>query len=165
MFNLGLVGRNLNAPTFDGFDQDVTVTRPDGTSFVQTMHADDVKVEPQVAAGVAFIPIQTLTLEVDCDLTKNETLLSNFGSGMEYHTQNLSAGLEWNAFHFLALRVGAYKNLAQSDIGTVYTAGLGLNLWAVRIDLAGAVAGQTAQYNGKDYPKETRLAAQLSADF
>lgn len=165
MLNLGLIGRNLNSPSFDGFDKDVTVTRPDGTTFVQPMHADEVTLKPQLAAGVAFIPLETLTFEVDCDLTRNETLLSNFGSSKGYHTQNLSAGLEWDAFSAVALRAGVYRNLAESDIGTVYTAGLGLNMWLMRLDLGGAFSDETARYDGKDYPKEARLAAQLSMDF
>ena len=124
-----------------------------------TSHFDDVKLDPQVAAGVAFIPFETLTLEVDLDLTENETTLTG------YKTQNISAGLEWDAFRVLALRAGVYKNLAESDIGVVYTAGLGLNLWAARLDIAGAFAGDSEEFDGEDVPKETRVAAQLSIDF
>lgn len=142
MVNFGLVGRNLNSPKFDG---------PAGFS--------DVKIKPQFAAGVAFIPFETLTLEVDCDLTANETTLPG------YKTRNVSAGLEWDAFRFLALRAGARKNLAESDIGVVYTAGLGLNLWAARLDVAGAFAAKKEEFDGKDIPRETRAAAQFSVDF
>ncbi|BCA79249.1 conjugal transfer protein TraF [Desulfuromonas sp. AOP6] len=151
-FNLGLVGRNLNSPTFDG----LTVVNPDTGA---TSHFADVKLDPQVTAGVAFIPFETLTLEVDLDLTENETTLTG------YKTQNISAGLEWDAFRVLALRAGVYKNLAESDIGVVYTAGLGLNLWAARLDIAGAFAGDSEEFDGEDVPKETRVAAQLSIDF
>ena len=151
-FNLGLVGRNLNSPKFDG----LTVVNP---YTLETSHFADVKLDPQVAAGVAFIPFETLTLEVDLDLTENETTLTG------YKTQNISAGLEWDAFRVLALRAGVYKNLAESDIGVVYTAGLGLNLWAARLDIAGAFAGDSEEFDGEDVPKETRVAAQLSIDF
>ena len=151
-FNLGLVGRNLNSPKFDG----LTVVNP---YTLETSHFADVKLDPQVAAGVAFIPFETLTLEVDLDLTENETTLTG------YKTQNISAGLEWDAFRVLALRAGVYKNLAESDVGIVYTAGLGLNLWAARLDIAGAFAGETEEFDGEDVPKETRVAAQLSIDF
>ncbi|MDW7645550.1 MAG: conjugal transfer protein TraF [Desulfuromonadales bacterium] len=151
-FNLGLVGRNLNSPKFDG----LTVVNPYTGA---TSHFADVKLDPQVAAGVAFIPFETLTLEIDLDLTENETTLTG------YKTQNISAGLEWDAFRILALRAGVYKNLAESDIGVVYTAGLGLNLWAARLDIAGAFAGDSEEFDGEDVPKETRVAAQLSIDF
>ncbi len=145
--NFGLVGRNLNSPEFDGF------TMNGGAD------VEDVKLEPQFAGGIAFIPTTTLTLEADLDLTENETTLKG------YDTRNLSFGLEWDAFRFLALRAGAYKNLAEDDIGWVYTAGLGLNLWAVRLDVAGAFSSENEEFDGDEIPAETRLAAQLSVDF
>ena len=155
LFNFGLIVRNLNTPEFDGFDVSTRLSNG-STSLV---HVASVKVKPQVAAGVAFIPLETLTLEVDYDLTENDTLLSN------YATQNLSFGIEWDAFHFLALRAGAYKNMVQSDIGVVYTAGLGLNFWVMRLDIGGAYSDETARYDGKNYPKESQVSAQLSVDF
>ncbi|MFH7321319.1 conjugal transfer protein TraF [Desulfurivibrio sp. D14AmB] len=151
--NLGLIGRNLNSPKFDGFSY-----VPTGSS--QTVLVPDVKVKPQVTAGVAYIPFTTLTLEANLDLTNNETTLPG------YRTRNLSFGLEWDAFRFLALRGGAYKNLAESDIGWVYTAGLGVNLWAARLDLAGAFAAKKEKYDKDDeLPREIRGMAQLSIDF
>ncbi len=147
--NLGIVGRNLNSPKFKA----PANPRPDGYRF------PDVTLKPQATAGVALIPFETLTLEVDYDLTKNETTLPG------YKTRNLAVGLEWDAFRFLALRAGAYKNTLEDDIGWVYTAGLGVNLWAVRFDVAGAFAGDKVEYDGEQVPKETRVAAQLSIDF
>ncbi|AMV71414.1 hypothetical protein JCM30471_32520 [Desulfuromonas carbonis] len=161
MVNFGLIGRNLNSPEFDGFTS--TTQLSNGTT--QTVNVAAVKIKPQAAIGVAFIPFETLTLEVDYDLTKNETVLKNPVTQEHYSTQNISAGLEWDAFRFLALRVGIYKNLAESDIDVVYTAGLGLNFWLMRLDVGGAYSGETARYDGEDYPKESRLAAQLSFDF
>lgn len=146
MFQFGLVGRNLNAPEFEG----PTI---DGFTF------DDVTLDPQVAAGVAFIPFETLTFEIDLDLTSNETTLSG------YETRNFSAGIEWDAFRFLALRAGTYKNLAEDDIGWVITGGLGLNLWAVRFDVGAAMATRTNQFDDEDYPAEARLNFGLSVDF
>lgn len=156
MFNLGVTGRNLNSPEFDGFKKDILLSN--GTTIV-TIDAPAVTIDPQVTAGVAFIPHPTLTFEVDYDLTRNETILQ------DYHTQNLALGLEWDAFRFLALRLGAYRNLAEDDIDWVYTAGLGLNFWAVRIDVAGAMASEEVQYDGEDTPVESKLAAQISVDF
>jgi len=150
MFNFGLVGRNLNSPKFDG----PTVVLPTGT-----ITFDDVRIDPQAAFGLAFIPIETFTLEADIDLTKNKTTLT------DYETQNVMVGLEWDVFRFLALRGGAYKNLAEDDIDWVYTAGLGLNFWAVRIDLAGAMSSSKEQFDDDDIPKETRASLQLSVDF
>ncbi|MBU0676280.1 MAG: conjugal transfer protein TraF [Proteobacteria bacterium] len=148
--NLGLVCRNLNGPTFDG----LTVTTNS-----MTYKVDDVKIDPSLTFGAAFIPFETLTLESDLDLTTNETALPG------YDSQYLRFGLEWDAFRFLALRVGAYKNLAESDIDWVYAAGLGLNLWAVRLDLGANMASSSTQYDGEDIPKELNVQAQLSIDF
>jgi hypothetical protein len=145
-FNFGLVGRNLNDPTFKG----PTVN---GTTF------PDYTLHPQVAAGAAFIPFPTLTLETDLDITRNTTALPG------YDTQNLSGGIEWNVLHFLALRAGMYRNLAEHDIGNVITAGLGINLWAVRLDAAGAVALKKTTLDGNSIPRETRAALQLLMDF
>lgn len=148
---LGVVGRNLNSPKFKG----PTVTNLDGS----VTKFQDVTVKPQAQAGIAFIPFETVTLEVDYDLTKNETLLGG------YETQYLRAGVEWDIFRVLALRGGVYTNMAEDDIGLVYTAGVGLNLWAVRFDVSGAVSSKTMEYDGKEYPREAHVVAGLSIDF
>jgi hypothetical protein len=141
-FNFGLMGRNLNAPKFDA---------PAG------FH--DITMDPQVTAGVAWLPLKTLTLEVDCDLLRGETTLRH------YDTQNASFGVEWDMLRFLALRAGAYKNLAEGDIGPVLTGGLGFNFWAARLDLAGAMSLDTAEVDGNDVPEEARASLGLSVDF
>lgn len=155
MVNLGLVGRNLNAPTFDGFSKQKLLS----TGALRPVQADSVTLDPQVTIGVAWIPTETLTLETNYDLTKNKTVFSG------YDTQNLAFGLEWDAGRVLALRAGAYKNLAEKDIDWVYTAGLGLNLWGARFDLAAAMSEQKTSFDGDDLPNEAQLSAQLSLDF
>ena len=161
MFNFGLTGRNLNSPKFDGFTKSISYTLEDGTLFtpLNDLKVADVKLKPQATAGIAFIPFETLTIEVDYDLTKNETVLT------DYKTQNFSAGLEWDLLRFLALRAGTYKNMAESDTGWVYTAGLGLNLWAARFDLAAAMSPDKVQYDGEEVPKLAKVSAQFSVDF
>jgi hypothetical protein len=152
--NLGLIGRNINSPKFDGLNEKIVMA-----TRTTDLVVDEVKLKPQVTAGVAFFPFTTLTLEADLDLTESDTILPG------YKNRNLAVGLEWDAFRFLALRAGTYKNLAASDIDWVYTAGLGLNLWAIRFDVAGAFATEKDEFDGKDIPRETRIAAQLSVDF
>ncbi|MCF8036515.1 MAG: conjugal transfer protein TraF [Desulfobacteraceae bacterium] len=153
--NLGLVGRNLNSPEFDGLTDTIELSNGE----VVDLRVDDVKLDPQVTAGAAYIPFTTLTLAADLDLTENDTLLDG------YKSRNLSLGVEWDVFRFLALRAGMYKNLSEDDIGWVYTAGIGLNLWAVRLDIAGAFAGDEEEFDGEDVPVESRVAAELSVDF
>lgn len=159
MINVGLVGRNLNKPKFDGFTK--TTLLSNGQTVTATFA--DVTLDPQVTAGIAFMPFETLTLEVDYDLTKNDTVLSR--PGYTYQTQNLSAGLEWDAFRFLALRVGAYQNLAESDAEMNFTGGIGLNLWAVRLDIGGVYSTEEVEYDGDKAPKEFQVAGMLSIDF
>ena len=144
--NAGLVARDINSPSFKG-----------GT--FQGVAYPDYKLSPAVTAGVALIPYPTLTIEGDLDLTKNKTILDG------YDTQNLSLGIEYNMFYALALRAGIYHNLAESDIGNIVTAGLGINLYVIRLDLAGAMSLHKTTIDGKSYPSEARASLQLSADF
>lgn len=160
MFNFGLTGRNLNSPEFDGIkNKPISYQLVDGSTFNGILNVSDVKLKPQATAGIAFIPFETFTIEVDYDLTKNETVLS------DYKTQNVSAGLEWDILRSLALRAGAYKNMAESDTGVVYTAGLGLNLWAIRLDLAAAMSPDKVQFDGEEVPKLAKASVQVSVDF
>lgn len=153
--SFGLMGRNLNSPEFDGFSRLVTLS----SGATATVTAADVTIDPQLTAGVAFMPLDSLVLEVNCDLTENDTTLT------DYATRNLSFGLEWNPIGVLALRAGAYKNLAEDDIDLVYTAGLGLNLWVLQFDIAGTYSDDSYEYDGEDLPQETRVAAELSVLF
>ncbi len=145
-FNFGLVARNINSPEFDG----PTVA---GRKFA------DVTLDPSVTAGVAFIPYEGFTLEADYDITKQETLFPG------YDTQYFSMGAEWLFLRFLALRAGAYKNMAESDIGLVYTAGIGLDLLSLHLDLAGAYSSDEGTFDGSDYPLESYVQLKISFGF
>ena len=67
----------------------------------------------------------SLTIGADLDLTENDSVLSG---GMK--RQNLSLGLELDAFYFAQLRVGMMKNIADSISSeakkVIYTTGAGL---------------------------------------
>lgn len=138
---VGAVAKYLNSPKFD---------KPDGGEY---------KVKPQGRVGIAWNPFETLTIAADADVTKNDTAVDG------YKSQNVGVGVEWDVLKFLALRAGAYKNLAESDIGMMYTAGLGLNLYLIRADIGVAFSGKKTQYDDKDYPNEARLQANLSIEF
>ncbi len=148
--NVGLMARNINRPKFKA---------PSGNADFD-VEVDDITLDPQLRAGVAFIPFQTITFEVDYDLTASETVYPG------YETQYIRGGAEWDVLRFLALRGGCYKNLKEDDIGIVYTAGLGLNLWAMRFDIAGAMSGNRVDLDdGGTVPRETRITAGLQIDF
>jgi len=110
----GVVAKDLNQPEFDA---------PDGTK---------IKLGPQVRGGMAVNPYSSLTLSADVDATSNKTLVPGVKS------QVLSLGAEQTILtEFLSFRVGAFKNM--QDPGTPFTptAGLGVRIFAFRLDLGG----------------------------
>ncbi len=136
-FRVGLVGKNLNAPKFGS-----------------------IKEEAQVRTGIAYQAGKSLTLAADLDLTKNDA-----SAGNTLKSQNIGAGLEFDMFSFLKLRGGIYKNLAESDIGLVYTAGLGLNLWLLQVDIGAAVSEDKTKIDDSDIWEEARAAFALTMLF
>jgi F plasmid transfer operon, TraF, protein len=146
----GIIGRNLNSPTFDGFTNDFAG---------QPQVVEDVRIDPQVAVGVAFIPWTWMTIALDADLLPGQ---ASFGG---YETQRIGAGLEVNPWNILALRAGLYQNIAESDIGPVATLGAGLNLWALRIDLSLAASLERTELLDYEVPDEMRAALALTVDF
>ena len=110
----GVVAKDLNQPEFDA---------PDGTK---------IKLGPQVRGGMALNPYSSLTLSADVDVTSNKTLVPGVKS------QLLSLGAEQTILtEFLSFRIGAFKNM--QDPGTPFTptAGLGVRIFAFRLDLGG----------------------------
>ncbi|MEC4888529.1 MAG: conjugal transfer protein TraF [Nitrospira sp.] len=112
---MGIVAKDINAPSFD--------TKTPGQQF---------KLEPQVRGGVAVNPWETLTLTADMDITSNRTLTPGVKS------QVLSVGAEQTIFsEMFSLRAGAFKNTADANSYITPTAGFGLRLWALRVDVGG----------------------------
>jgi len=110
----GVVAKDLNQPTFDV---------PGG---------GELKLRPQVRGGIAVNPYSSLTLTADVDATSNTTLIPDVKS------QVLSLGAEQTILsEFLSFRVGAFKNM--KDAGTPFTptAGFGLRVFALRVDVGG----------------------------
>jgi len=153
-FQFALVGHNLNSPRFDGYDQSVLLN---GTN--QLIHVPDVVLDPQVTLGAAWFPFKRFMLSSDFELLETGTLING------YDLQRLSFGTELD-LSLVALRLGTYKNIAEADIGWVLTGGLGLNLWALSVDLGAAISiDDTVNYDGTDYPRTARLYAAVSLDF
>lgn len=129
----GVVAKDINQPTFDA---------PGG---------QELKVGPQVRGGVAVNPYSSLTLTADVDVTSNRTFVPGIKS------QVLSLGAEQTIFsEFLSFRLGAFKNM--KDAGTPFTptAGLGLRIFAFRLDVGG----------GYDFREEGALVSgSLSTTF
>ena len=93
-----------------------------------------LELNPMVTAGIAHkSDYHVITAEVD--LTKKEAF------GYEDDTQWLALGAEFDAWRYAQLRAGARHNLASNDDNdgieedTQFTAGLGLNIIGVRVDI------------------------------
>lgn len=157
-FRIGLVGRNLNSPKFDV--KRYTFAMAGGVATYNTPVSDDVTEKPQARAGVAYKPFDSLILAADYDLTENETTVSD-----DYKSRNIAVGAELNIFKFMQLRGGMYRNLAQSDMGNVYTAGLGLNFWLFNLDAGVSAASDKVTIDGTEYPKEVKGEVALSMLF
>lgn len=93
-----------------------------------------LKLDPMVTAGIAHKGNYHV-ITADVELTKKEAF------GYEDDTQWAAFGAEFDAWRYAQLRVGVRHNLASNDNNdgieeeTQYTAGLGLNLAGVRMDL------------------------------
>jgi hypothetical protein len=148
---LGMVVRNLNYPSFAQPKQ------------AKDLGLDKYTIEPQVRVGVAYWPLNFITLSADLDLTNNKTVLSGyqsrmFGVGAEVNILNRS----WLN---LALRGGYMDNLSES-YGSMFTAGLGLNLFHLQVDFAGAVSTEmTSIAGGKKFPTSALGSVSLSFNF
>lgn len=110
----GVVAKDINQPTFDD------------------VGGGELKLTPQIRGGVAVHPYSSLTLTADVDATSNKTFVPGIKS------QVLSLGVEQTIFsEFMSFRLGAFKNM--KDAGTPFTptAGLGLRIFAFRMDVGG----------------------------
>jgi hypothetical protein len=77
-------------------------------------------------------PWETLTVTVDADVTKNRTLVPDIKSRV------ISLGAEQTILsELLSLRLGAFKNTADANSYITPTAGFGIRLFALRVDVGG----------------------------
>ncbi len=110
----GVVAKDINQPTFEN------------------AVGGELKLNPQIRGGVAVNPYSSLTLTADVDATSNKTLVPGVKS------QILSLGAEQTIFsEFLSFRVGAFKNMQDAGTPFIPTAGLGLRIFAFRLDMGG----------------------------
>jgi hypothetical protein len=162
--SVGLVAKNLNSPKFSAPDYDVPeydpVTKTVKSS--QTKAAgEDVKLKPQVRAGIALDPFSWLTIASDLDLTENDTVAPGTVVGSSVKSRNFGGGVEIHPYSWLRIRGGAYKNLADSDVGLVLTTGFTLFL----LDVDGAFATDTFKLGDSKLPQEAKIQLALSFAF
>jgi len=148
---LGMVVRNLNYPSF---------AQP---KEAKAVGLDKYVIEPQVRIGAAYWPLNFITLSADLDVTNNKTVLPGyqsrmFGLGAEINILNKS----WLN---LALRGGFMDNLSES-YGSMFTAGLGLNLFHLNLDFAGAISTQSTRIaESQKFPTAAFGSFGLSINF
>lgn len=127
---LGLVGRNLNNPTFK---------QPDAAKV--SGERDRFSLHGQLRAGASVSPFNFWHLAADVDLTENVSYIDG------YKSRYMGLGTEVNVFNRswinIPLRAGLKKNLSDTASGLAYTAGFGLNLAHVMIDVGGQVSSKT----------------------
>lgn len=149
---LGLVIRNINNPKFD---KPVTA--------VAARKGSEYTLDRQARMGLAISPANFWHLAMDMDLTKNDTPIDGFKS------RQLSLGTEINIFNKPAinipLRAGIMKNLAESDSKMSYTAGLGINLIHLHIDLGGVMSSDTSKIDNEDVPNKFAFSGSLALLF
>ena len=72
--------------------------------------------------------------------------------------QYLGGGLNFHPFTWLSLRGGAMQNMDSSDdAGLIYTAGVGLGIKWIQIDLSAQIATNEITVNGEDYPQYAKV--------
>lgn len=134
---IGLTGKDLNSPEFDYVDNPVV------TSY---------KVDPMMRVGAAYEITKELQAAIDLDLTSNDTMMS------EVDAQYLGGGLDYHPFDWLSLRGGLMNNLDSSDdAGVIYTAGVGLGLKWLQVDLSGQMSSGDVSVNGEEYPAYAKV--------
>lgn len=148
--SVGIVGKNLNSPSFD---------TPQVALLNGTTTGQSIKVKPQVRTGIAVDPLSWLTIAADLDLTENDTILVGRTS------RNIGGGIEIHPLTWLKVRAGAYKNLAGTDVGVVGTAGLTIGTKWVSLEIDGAASPETGKYEDSSYPKEARVQAAINVQF
>jgi len=130
---VGLVAKNLNAPSFD------------------TANGDSMKADLQIRTGVQYALSESFELAGDLDLTSNKTLIQG------YDSQMIGGGVNFHPVSWFALRAGAMQNLANSNEGLVYTAGVALGLQQFQLDISAQMASNTGTYDGEDIPKYAKV--------
>jgi len=135
--SIGLVARNINSPKFDTFD------------------GGSLKAEMQLRTGLLYDYSEQVELAMDLDLMSNETFIPG------YESQQLGMGINYKPASWVSLRAGLMQNLANSNEGLIYSAGFGIGVQQLSLDVAAQMASKSGSYNGEDIPKFAKLNVSL----
>jgi len=131
---LAIVAKNLNSPDFNFSD------------------GSKVTVDPMIRAGVAYNIFESLEFAADMDLTKNETFISSLKSQM------LGGGLNYHPASWFAIRGGLMNNMDGADkADLIYTAGIGIGLKWLQIDLSAQISSNSTTVENTTYPQYAKI--------
>jgi len=122
---VGIVGQSLTNPKFD-MKQD-----PNNPTLVGVPAY--VRLPRTVRIGGAFTPISILTIAADYDLMASDTLLPGGKS------RQFSGGVEVK-LPIISVRAGTFTDFDAPDPHWSYSAGVGLNLSVIEIDIAAVLS-------------------------
>ncbi|MBN1626281.1 MAG: conjugal transfer protein TraF [Deltaproteobacteria bacterium] len=136
--SLGMVMKNINTPKFDVID------------------GSELEFKPMARFGAAYSAIlDRLTFAMDMDLTENDGYIPG------YKERYMGGGVDFHPFSWLSVRAGLMKNIAESDEGTMMTAGFGFGSKWFQFDVAGQYSTDEGHYKGDDYPRSGRVQVSL----
>jgi hypothetical protein len=107
-----------------------------------------------VRTGIALDLTDYMTFAMDIDLTENDTSIS------DYKSQYIGGGFNIHQSWF-SIRMGAMRNMVQDEEGVILTAGLGIGLKWLQLDISGEASTKSGTYDGNDIPRYFKLNAAL----
>lgn len=135
---LGLVLKNLNTPGF------------------KTKYGNKLRIRPQVRSGISYdCWNERITLAADIDITNNKTFIPG------YESQFIGAGAGFHPYSWLSLRTGIMNNIRESHEGTILTAGLGIGVKWLQLDIAGQMSTKKTEYDREDIPNYAQVQVSL----
>jgi len=103
----------------------------------KTVLGNDIAIKPRAAVGLGYLTPLTTT-GIDLDLVPNKPMVTGFGSDSQF----VRLGAEFDAWKWAQLRVG-YRHDLKGNYKGLASAGLGLSLLGLHIDVSYAAAGNT----------------------
>ena len=152
---IGVVGRNINNPTFE--QPDAATVAGDRTRY---------SLQAQSRAGLAIQPYNFVTVAADLDLTKNITPIDRFRSRF------ISAGIEIRAHNegfSMPFRMGVQKNIANADSAVAYTGGTALEFSQFKFEVAFQISPTATAFQSeretKRVPNNVAGSVRLAWEF
>ena len=135
---VGLVLKNVNTPGF------------------KTKDGNKLKIRPQVRSGISYdCWNDRITLAADIDITNNKTFIPG------YESQFIGAGAGFHPYSWLSLRTGIMNNIRESHEGVILTAGVGIGVKWLQLDIAGQMSTKKTEYDREDIPCYTQAQVSL----